>query len=592
MTKTQSAGLATHFSQTVTTIADYWKVIWRHHQPKIIDITQANPGVFTTRWSHSLKTGDKVKIVDVDGMTEVNKNEYTITALDGISFSIDADTSAFSVYVNGGEARKVFGFTSNPKDTVFDGVNYKAKSGYTASALSARADLSVDDLELQGLIDSDDIKIRDIESGRWADADIETFQLNYENLADGKMDLPATGNLGEHVIKRPGLYVAELLGLQAHLQQQIGDLYSILCRARLGDTKCKVRLDPPRWRATTAYTVRPASDAGLGDVVRPTAYNDRQFKCTTAGTSGVIEPAWDTTIGNTTADGAPLVWTAIDTLTKESTVSSVTDSGQFKDNARIEPPAASYLFPIVAVSTSSGRFDVSGDRSFFFFAGKKFRVTGSSGNDKVYTTSSAPYNAGSDKTEITVIQIDPQAKEIPDGTADGKISISDSGWFTFGLLTFLNGANTGIGMEVKNYTFTSYAIVAVDQGAKKFEISGDHTGFFGAGEIILVTVSTGKDGRYTVASSTYNGGSDRTEITVSETIPDATVDGDILQRPAEFLLFTKFPFSIGVGESFQVEAGCDKFLGTCIGKFDNNHNFRAEPFIPGVDEMLVVPSPG
>ncbi|KKL96230.1 hypothetical protein LCGC14_1846530, partial [marine sediment metagenome] len=74
--------------------------------------------------------------------------------------------------------------------------------------------------------------------------------------------------------------------------------------------------------------VRAARDAATGSVVRPSTFNDRHFKCTTAGTSGGSEPAWDTTIGNTTADGS-VVWTTEQALTIEVTVDTVTDSGVF-----------------------------------------------------------------------------------------------------------------------------------------------------------------------------------------------------------------------------------------------------------------------
>jgi hypothetical protein len=56
------------------------------------------------------------------------------------------------------------------------------------------------------------------------------------------------------------------------------------------------------WEAATAYS--------LGDQVIATAGGPYLLECTTAGTSGAAEPVWDTTIGNTTADGAgALVWT-------------------------------------------------------------------------------------------------------------------------------------------------------------------------------------------------------------------------------------------------------------------------------------------
>jgi len=69
--------------------------------------------------------------------------------------------------------------------------------------------------------------------------------------------------------------------------------------------------DAADWAATTAYI--------LGDFVKATAAAQPTllFECTTAGTSGSVEPTWDTTPGNTNADGTA-VWT-----TRSATMASI-----------------------------------------------------------------------------------------------------------------------------------------------------------------------------------------------------------------------------------------------------------------------------
>lgn len=44
--------------------------------------------------------------------------------------------------------------------------------------------------------------------------------------------------------------------------------------------------------------------------------------------------------------------------------------------------------------------------------------------------------------------------------------------------------------------------------------------------------------------------------------------------------------SISVGDSVKVIAGCDKTRETCQSKFSNILNFRGEPDVPGVDQLL------
>lgn len=60
------------------------------------------------------------------------------------------------------------------------------------------------------------------------------------------------------------------------------------------------------WQATTAYVVgdKVRRTSGIGTESNAGLY----FVCTTAGTTGGTEPTWDTTPGNTTADGTA-VWT-------------------------------------------------------------------------------------------------------------------------------------------------------------------------------------------------------------------------------------------------------------------------------------------
>lgn len=97
--------------------------------------------------------------------------------------------------------------------------------------------------------------------------------------------------------------------------------------------------------------------------------------------------------------------------------------------------------------------------------------------------------------------------------------------------------NTDIGLSSSDtitdsiYMFSyclsgNFAITDVNTGTKTFTISGNRSGVFSAGEQFAIEDSTGNDGNYTVVSITYS--APNTLIVVSETIPDATVDGNIL----------------------------------------------------------------
>jgi hypothetical protein len=544
--KTTSAALNTHLNGEMTTLVTCVKIVLTKYQPRIIDITSADPTVITTRWAHGLATGDVVKFKLIRGdFAALNRLEFPVTKVDAVRFSIDLDTTSFDPYTHKGIVQKVIGFTEYYRDLVFENVTYKSTFGYTPESIKQGSDMAVDSIEHRGILTNaakneigglliEGITDEDLIAGRYDGAAVEIFLVNYEDLTQGRMALPISGTLGELTLHR-GVYQSELSGKTAKLQEVLQEVYSNNCRADLGDDLdgsenehelqqgfgCKVRLDPQAWRGATAYTVRPAGDAGLGSVVKPTTENGRHFKCTVAGTSGLTEPVWNTTVGATTVDGTA-TWTAIEALTKSGTVYIVTDRRRFTDNDRYEAPTAglggvSTLFPITAVNTGAKRFTIAGNLEDNFPDNGRFTVVNSPANDGDYTIVSAT-NAGAD-TQIVV------SEDIPSGATGGAIIgrlSSLVGFFTFGRVTFTSGKNIGISREVKAFSVT-------------------------------------------------------------------TADGVTFTAPGHFELFEALPFDLEIGDTYEAHAGCDKSLVLCTGRFDNVHNRRAEDNIPGTDKMLLYP---
>jgi len=70
-----------------------------------------------------------------------------------------------------------------------------------------------------------------------------------------------------------------------------------------------LRLYPPTWASTTAYTT--------GDLVKASTYNSHSYLCTTAGTSGSAEPTFPTTNGNTVSDST-VIWKTFDPKTYQT----------------------------------------------------------------------------------------------------------------------------------------------------------------------------------------------------------------------------------------------------------------------------------
>lgn len=51
----------------------------------------------------------------------------------------------------------------------------------------------------------------------------------------------------------------------------------------------------------------------------------------------------------------------------------------------------------------------------------------------------------------------------------------------------------------------------------------------------------------------------------------------------QIIMALSMPYAVTIGDTFSIVAGCDKLRPTCITKFDNIENMRAEPFVPGDD---------
>jgi len=136
----------------------------------------------------------------------------------------------------------VFGFTDAPFDITVSGILYQAALGYSATDVSTSGDLAVDNLTLQGFIDSPSITESDLMAGLWDFAEVEIFEVVRSNLSAGIRRL-RRGRIGEVQLGRT-VFEAELRGLAQAFTQSLCELTSPTCRATLGDTRCGVALGP------------------------------------------------------------------------------------------------------------------------------------------------------------------------------------------------------------------------------------------------------------------------------------------------------------------------------------------------------------
>lgn len=130
----------------------------------------------------------------------------------------------------------VIGFTDFDLPLVVGGVTYNP--AYSRSDVSGAADLSVDNLEYVGGLDSPQITVEDLRLGKWDNARFVIAELNPYDLTMGTRIVRA-GWLGEVSTERVN-FSAELNGLTKAYSTTIGKLTGAACRHDLYDAGCTI----------------------------------------------------------------------------------------------------------------------------------------------------------------------------------------------------------------------------------------------------------------------------------------------------------------------------------------------------------------
>ena len=218
-----------------------------------------------------------------------------------------------------------FRFTEHDRDLIVDGENYLSFAGYARTSISTDEKLSVDNLDVQGFLDALGITEDDVRAGLYNRAEIRMFLVNWANTAMGDIRL-RRGWIGDMITTRTGLFKSELRGLASVFQQPVLELFGPECRADLGDSRCRVPIDPPVRQNSVQYalgTFIKVVTAGSPDGTYAD-YENRIYECTTAGETAASQPTYDETPGNTTTDRTA-VFTARQAWTRHATIATVTN---------------------------------------------------------------------------------------------------------------------------------------------------------------------------------------------------------------------------------------------------------------------------
>jgi hypothetical protein len=279
---------------------------------------------------------------------------------------------------------------------------YSPSEGFSRAAIKTSAGLKVDETEAESFFATAGIAKSDLRAGLWDFADIWMFLVNWADTS--QFVRLRRGKLGR-VVARDDAFTAELRSLFELYNQELVRLYHPACGVELGSSVtqqgggCGVRLPPPVWQANTAYSVRARRDAASGSVVRPSVFNDLQYRCIevsgSPNLSGSSEPTWPTSIGSpsaTVVDGA-ITWEAEQALYLEARVVAVTSRRVF---------ALDYAGAAPAARITGGRVTfTSGLNVGTTHEIKRYTVSGA----EVELYLPAPYdlNAGSPNDSVTIV---------------------------------------------------------------------------------------------------------------------------------------------------------------------------------------------
>ncbi len=143
------------------------------------------------------------------------------------------------------------GFTDHDRSLAFDGTAFEPESGFAASEIRSGSDLSVDAQDATGVLTSDRITETDILDGRWDNAAVELWRVNWADTS--QRVLLRRGAVGQ--IRRGRMaFVAEVRSLAHVLGQTVGRTFQAGCDAALGDARCGIDLENTIYRGTGLVT--------------------------------------------------------------------------------------------------------------------------------------------------------------------------------------------------------------------------------------------------------------------------------------------------------------------------------------------------
>lgn len=151
----------------------------------------------------------------------------------------------------------VFGFTDHDLPLTFEGTTFEPESGLSASEARSSLGLAVDTVDVEGALSSDRIRNEDISAGLYDNARVETFLVNW--AAKEHFALLRTATIGK-ITRSDQRFIAELESAGHALDAPRGRYVTRSCDAELGDPRCGVDINQPRYSGAGTVLATEAPD--------------------------------------------------------------------------------------------------------------------------------------------------------------------------------------------------------------------------------------------------------------------------------------------------------------------------------------------
>lgn len=503
----------------------------------------------------------------------------------------------------------VFCLTDHDNPMQIDSQMFLPYNSYTRTSISTTSDFEVNDLSINGILNSDAIARVDIGSGLFDFAEVEMFLVNYNDLTMGQMWL-RRGWIGEIVMNEDGTFDAEIRGLSQVFSYRRGQAYAPECAADLGDNRCRLNIDPDWWKGLTPYRAGDGIlghiDGALGYVNAAIVNNDFADE---SDNDLLRQPTGWVTYGDNNGRwffgsnfhglGGPPGGALFAAVSNAIGTDTTTALGMYQDvdlvtsglgTTDIDTGLCRIVFTSwVAVQTDQGRVQVRlhsvddvgvtrtiWDSGLHAYAQDRWIVIATdstlipAGTRKLrvdfYGLKKNTDNYGASFGGCTLAFNDPNGTLNSDSQSDGVMFIAQTPGITastepdFSALlgaTYTDGTVTW--KCVKSYK--DVTTVTSVTSFQEFECTLPQTADYYDGGLLIW--ETGTNTGRAMEVKTWDG----TSIT----------------------LFQRTFYAIEVGDRFVIHPGCDKRRETCISKFANILNFQGFPDVPGQDAYMQSP---